>query len=70
MICFFGSFWLEFYEGSRGPEYYLATYGSGLMSDFWAMIGVARWAGAAMLIVGAVLALVGKKADPIPKEDY
>ena len=70
VICFFGSFWLVFYEGSWGPEYYLATYGSGLMSDFWAMIGVARWAGAAMLIVGAVLALVGKKADPIPKEDY
>lgn len=68
-LCLFGSFFLVWYEGSWGPEYYLATYGSGLMSDFWAMISVARWAGIIMLVIAVVCLIVGKKFDPVPKDE-
>ncbi|MCO7122952.1 APC family permease [Ihubacter massiliensis] len=69
IIAFLGSFFLVWYEGSWGPDYSLETYGSGIMSNFWGMIKIARWGGVAMLALGAVLFLVGKKCDPIPKED-
>lgn len=67
-VCTVGSFFLVWYEGSWGPDYYLATYGSGIMSNFWLMIEVARWAGIAMLAIGVILLIVGKKFDPIPKD--
>ncbi len=67
-IAFLGSFFLVWYEGSWGPDYYLETYGSGIMSNFWAMISVARWGGVIMLVIGAVLFLIGKKVDPISKD--
>lgn len=68
VIAFLGSFFLVWYEGSWGPEYYLETYGSGIMSNFWAMINIARWAGVVMMVAGVILWLVGKKVDPIEKE--
>lgn len=64
-LLFVGSLFLTWYEGSWGEEYYKATYGSGLMSDFWLMIQVARYGGAAVTILGAVLLGIGKKKDPI-----
>lgn len=68
-IAFVGSFFLVWYEGDWGPAYYLETYGSGIMSDFWGMISIARWGGVVMLVLGAVLFLVGKKCDPVPKDE-
>lgn len=67
-VCTVGSFFLVWYEGSWGPDYYLATYGSGIMSNFWQMIEIARWAGIIMLAIGVILLIVGKKFDPIPKD--
>lgn len=68
-IAFAGSFFLVWYEGSWGPDYYLENYRSGIMSNFWGMINIARWGGVVMLVLGAVLFLAGKKCDPIPQED-
>lgn len=68
LICTVGSFFLVWYEGSWGPEYYLETYETGVMSNFWLMIKIARWGGFIMLALGAFLKIFGKKFDPIPKD--
>ena len=65
ILALIGSFFLIWYEGSWGPEYYLETYGSGIMSDFWAMIKIARWSGIIMLALGVILYFLGKKIDPV-----
>lgn len=67
-VCIVGSFFLVWYEGSWGPAYYLETYGSGIMSNFWLMIEIARWAGIIMLALGVIFLIIGKKFDPIPKD--
>lgn len=64
LYALLGSCFLVWYEGSWGPEYYLETYGSGLMSNFWLMIQVARIGGIAATIIGLILFLLGKKTDP------
>ena len=68
-IALIGSFFLVWYEGSWGPAYYLEVYGSGIMSNFWGMIKIARWLGIIMLALGIVLLLIGRKFDPIAKDD-
>lgn len=60
-----GSIFLAWYEGSWGPEYYLDMYGSGLQSDFWLMIDVARIGGAIGTVIGALMLFIGKKKDPV-----
>ena len=60
-----GSYFLAWYEGSWGPEDYLDMYGSGLQSDFWLMISVARTGGIAGTVVGALMLLIGRKKDPV-----
>ena len=67
-VCTVGSFFLVWYEGSWGPAYYLETYGSGIMSNFWLMIEIARWAGIIILALGVIFLIIGKKFDPIPKD--
>ena len=65
LLAFFGTFFLAWYEGDWGPEYYLETYGSGLISNFWLMIKVGRIGGLIAVVVGAILYFFGKKVDPI-----
>ena len=61
-----GSFFLVWYEGSWGPEYYEWMYGDTfLMSDFWLMIKVGKIGGAIATVAGAVLLAIGKKTDPV-----
>ena len=60
-----GSIFLAWYEGSWGPEYYLDMYGSGLQSDFWLMIDVARIGGAIGTVIGALMLFIGKKKDHV-----
>ena len=67
-VCTVGSFFLVWYEGTWGPAYYLEKYGSGIMSNFWLMIEIARWAGIIMLALGVIFLIIGKKFDPIPKD--
>lgn len=40
-------------------------YGSGLQSDFWLMIDVARIGGAIGTVIGALMLFIGKKKDPV-----
>lgn len=69
VLAVIGSFFLIWYEGSWGPDYYLEVYGSGLMSNFWLMIKIARWGGIIMLALGVIFSVVGRKVDPIPKDE-
>ena len=59
-----GSLFLTWYEGDWGVEYYLETYGSGLISNFWLMIHTAQVGGAIATVLGIVLLAIGKKKDP------
>lgn len=63
ILAFLGSFFLGWYEGSWGTEYYMETYGSGIMSNFWAMVEIARWGGAGSIVVGLLCYFLGKKYD-------
>ena len=60
-----GSVFLSWYEGDWGPEYDLETYGTGLQSNFWFMIKIARVGGIIGAAAGTVLLLIGKKKDPV-----
>lgn len=64
-----GSFFLRWYEGDWGHDYYLDLYKSGLISNWELMITTLTWLGAIMLVLSIVLHLVGKKADPIPDDE-
>ena len=68
-LALFGSLFLGWYEADWGPAYYLETYGSGFISNFWLMIKTARWIGIGMLILAVVLKVVGNKIDPVPKDE-
>ncbi|MCQ2545214.1 MAG: APC family permease [Clostridia bacterium] len=59
-----GTFFLQWYEGSWGPEYYLDTYGTGLISNFWLMLKVGRIGGICGTVLGIILLAIGKKKDP------
>lgn len=69
VLAVVGSFFLIWYEGSWGSDYYLEVYGTGLMSNFWLMIKIARWGGIIMLALGVIFSVVGRKCDPIPKDE-
>lgn len=60
---FVGSFILSWYDGSYGVEYYLEEYGSGLFSNFEAMIGLCKWLGVALLVIGALVIYIGRKTE-------
>ena len=65
IFAFVGSLFLTWYEGSWGAEYYLDVYGTGLMSNFWLMIRIAKIGGAIATVIGLVMLVIGKKTDPI-----
>lgn len=58
-----GSFILKWYDGSYGVEYYLEEYGTGLFSDFNAMIDLCRWLGLALLIIGIVFIVISNRTE-------
>lgn len=60
-----GGLFLTWYEGDWGAEYYLETYESGLMSNFWLMIRISEIGGAIAAVIGGIMLAVGKKMDPI-----
>lgn len=66
LYALIGSFFLTWYEGDWGPEYYADMYGDAfLMSDFWLMIKVSKIGGAIAAVIGAILLAMGKKSDPV-----
>lgn len=58
-----GSFFLLWYEGDWGAEYYLEEYGKGLMSDFNAMISVLQYGGVIIIILGVALLFLSRKVE-------
>lgn len=61
--AFLGSLFLAWYEGAWGAEYYLDLYGSGIMSDFWLMIKIAKTGGIIAFVLGIIIVFIGKKKD-------
>ena len=64
-----GSFFLRWYEGDWGHDYYLDLYGSGLISNWELMITLITWVGIGMLAASVICYLVGRKVDPIPDDE-
>jgi hypothetical protein len=56
--------WLRWFEGSWAEEYYTETYGSGLLSNFDAMITGILIAAAVSLVVAVITWLVALKLEP------
>lgn len=65
ILLIIGGFFLNWYEGDYGAEYYMTMYGSGVMSDFKLMISIAKIGGLILTLGGTILYIVGKKKDPI-----
>ena len=53
----------RFYEGEYGTEYYLEEYQSGLFSNFDGMVQVCLIIGIVLLVVGIIMAYIGKKTE-------
>lgn len=58
-----GSFFLLWYEGDWGQEYYLEEYEEGLISSFDTMITVLQYGGIVLILVGLISYIIGKKID-------
>ena len=61
-----GRFFLLWYEGDGGQEYYAEEAESALLSNFNGMISILFWIGIVGLVLGVVLMLVGRKENPLP----
>ena len=62
-MAFVGSAFIGFYEFEFGIEYYLEEYETGLLSNFYGMLGATLALGVAMLIAGFAAYKIGKKQD-------
>ncbi|MGI6257647.1 MAG: APC family permease [Anaerovoracaceae bacterium] len=61
-----GRFFLLWYEGDGGQEYYAEEAESALFSNFNGMISVLLWIGIVGLVLGIVLMLLGRKENRLP----
>lgn len=59
----FSRFFLGWYEGEWGHEYYLEEYEEGLFSNFDLMLKVILIVGIATIIAGLVFYMAGKKIE-------
>jgi amino acid transporter len=58
-----GSFFLLWYEGDWGAEYYLEEYGEGLISNFDLMISCLQYGGLGIIVVGIITFVLSKKIE-------
>lgn len=63
IFAFLGQFFLLWYEGDGGAEYYAEEWGSGLFSNFEGMLHTLMYGGLAVLMMGLILVLIGKKIE-------
>ena len=63
IIGFIGQFFITWYEGDWGPEYYAEVWGSGLLSNFDQMLQILKVGGFIVLVAGLILYFIGKKVD-------
>jgi hypothetical protein len=59
----FGKYFLSWYEGEWGEEYYLEVNESGFFSNFEAMLNALLVGSIIVLVIGAVLFMIGRKMD-------
>ncbi|MDR1572309.1 MAG: APC family permease [Clostridiales Family XIII bacterium] len=58
-----GSFFLTWYEGEWGEEYYAEEAESAFFSDFWWMIDALKYIGAALLVIAIAMFLLGRAVE-------
>lgn len=63
VFALFGSFFLAWYEGDWGAEYYVETYGKGFFSNFGGMLQSLQYAGTGVLVIAVVLWIWAKKVE-------
>ena len=63
VFAVFARFFLDWYEGDWGPEYYLEEYESGIFASFDGMLTVILVIGIVCLAVGLIVWLAGRKVD-------
>ena len=63
----FGRFFLEWFEGDWGEEYYLEVNESGFFSDFYAMLDALLIGSIIVGVLGIILFVIGRKKDRIPR---
>ena len=60
--------WLNWFEGDWwgewGPEYYLETYGTGFLSDFYGMVSAILTTAIVFAVIALVLFIVSMKIEP------
>ena len=66
-IGIIGRFFLQWFEGEWGAEYYLEENGEGLLGNFEAMLSALLIGGIIVVLIGLILYAIGKKMDRIPK---
>ena len=63
LMAFLGTAFIYFYEAEFGEEYYLELNESGILSNFYGMLGMCLAIGAVLLIAGYFAYRIGKKQD-------
>lgn len=63
IFAVFARFFLRWYEGSWGTEYYLEEYESGIFSSFDGMLSVIFVTGVVCVIVGLIIWMIGRKTN-------
>lgn len=64
VFAFIGQFFLTWYEGEWGAEYYIEEYETGFFSNFDGMISSLQIGGLVIVAIGIILYLIGKKVEP------
>jgi amino acid transporter len=63
VVGLIGKFFLTWFEGEWGEEYYLEVNESGLFSDFYAMLDYLQIGSIIAIVIGVILYIIGKKTD-------
>ena len=63
VFAIFARFFLNWYEGDWGPDYYLEEYETGLFSDFSGMLHVTMIIGVVCLVSGIIIWLIGRRVE-------
>ncbi len=63
LMALVGFFFLSWYEGNEAAEYYLEEYGTGLFSNYSAMIHIILGLGIVLTIVGYLVYKYGQKSE-------
>jgi len=61
LFAIVSGFFLAWYEADTGGDWYATEYGGGIFSDFYGMLHLITYIGAAAAIIGAILLIAGKR---------